>query len=182
MSFERANHRPTRAKIFGAGRPQALDRNAKSRIMHVARALMRRTVPGRAWGVLSAKCVTVLEALLHGFHGRSGLAYPSYESIAERAACARSTVAESIKSLESCGIISWSHRLRRERCAGQTRVMRSSNSYTFTDPNPGRTSESDPPHATMNPDSSKSSAPPAPLVFEPRTAWAALRALVSSPS
>jgi hypothetical protein len=96
--FERANLRPGRRKIFGTGRPQSLDKNAKARIMHLAKALSRRTLPGRAWGVITAKALSVLDALLFGFHGKQGLAFPSYESIAERAACARSTVAESIKT------------------------------------------------------------------------------------
>jgi hypothetical protein len=60
-----------------------------------------------------------LEALLWGFHNaRSGLCFPSYESIAKRAGCARSTVAECIKALEDAGILSWVNRLVRvrERC------------------------------------------------------------------
>ena len=40
-----------------------------------------------------------------GFHNaRSGLCFPSYEKIAERAGCARSTVAEAIKALEDGGL------------------------------------------------------------------------------
>src|SRR5208283_1523992 len=34
---------PRREKMFGMGRPRALDRNAKVRIMHWARCLSRRT-------------------------------------------------------------------------------------------------------------------------------------------
>ena len=54
-----------------------------------------------------------------GFHNaRSGLCFPSYEKIAERAGCARSTVAEAIKALEDAGLLSWVNRLKRvrERC------------------------------------------------------------------
>jgi DNA-binding FadR family transcriptional regulator len=180
MSFLRANHRSTRAKIFGTGKPQPLCRNAKARIMHAAKALMRRTLPGRAWGVLSAKCISVLETLLFGFHGRSGLAYPAYEAIAERAACARSTVAESIKALESVGLITWANRLVRRREAGQTRVMRSSNSYQFTDPNPGQTSKSDPAHSTRIPDLRRALAPAAPIEFDRRNPMAGIRAMTTS--
>jgi Helix-turn-helix domain len=58
-------------------------------------ALMRRTEKGKAYGEITAKALAVLEALLCGFHNaRSGLCFPSYEKIAERAGCARSTVAE----------------------------------------------------------------------------------------
>ena len=42
--------RPRREKVFGLGRPRALDRNAKVRIMHWARCLSRRTEKGRAYG------------------------------------------------------------------------------------------------------------------------------------
>jgi hypothetical protein len=35
-----------REKVFRVGRPRALDRNAKVRIMHWARCLNRRTWPG----------------------------------------------------------------------------------------------------------------------------------------
>jgi hypothetical protein len=73
-----------REKVFGLGRPRALDRNAKVRIMHWARCLSRRTEKGRAYGRLTAKAVAVLEALLWAFHNaKSGLCFPSYERIAE---------------------------------------------------------------------------------------------------
>ena len=84
--------------MFGLGRPRALDRNAKVRIMHWARCLSRRTEKGRAYGVVTAKAVAVLEALLWAFHNaKSGLCFPSYETIAEAAHCARSTVAEALQ-------------------------------------------------------------------------------------
>ena len=103
-----------REKMFGAGRPRALDRNAKARIMHLARCLSRRTEKGRAYGEVTAKALSVLEALLWHFHNaKSGLCFPSYETIAEAAACARSTVAEAIKALEDVGILSWVNRLKR---------------------------------------------------------------------
>jgi len=67
-----------REKMFGLGRPRALDRNAKVRIMHWARCLSRRTEKGRAYGVVTAKALAVLEALLWGFHNaKSGLCFPS---------------------------------------------------------------------------------------------------------
>jgi len=83
-----------REKMFGAGRPRALDRNTKARIMHLARCLSRKTEKGKAYGELTAKALAVLEALLWSFHNaKSGLCFPSYERIAEAAGCARSTVA-----------------------------------------------------------------------------------------
>jgi hypothetical protein len=131
-----------REKLFGDGRPRALDRNAKVRITTLARSLMRRKAKGKAYGAISAKAFAVVEALLWGFHNaRSGLCFPSYESIAKRAACARSTVAEAIKALEAAGVLSWVNRIVRvrERCADapggtRVRVIRTSNSYTFRDP------------------------------------------------
>jgi DNA-binding FadR family transcriptional regulator len=54
----------------------------------------------------------VLGALLWAFHNtRSGICFPSYERIAERAGCARSTVAEAIKALEWAGVLTWQNRI-----------------------------------------------------------------------
>jgi Helix-turn-helix domain len=106
--------RPRREKLFGDGRPRPMDRNAKVRIMHLARALMRRTEVGKAYGQITAKALAVLEALLWSFHNaKSGLCFPSYERIAKAACCARSTVAEAIKALEDAGILSWVNRIKR---------------------------------------------------------------------
>ena len=136
--------RPRREKVFGDGRPRALDRNAKVRIMTLARALTRRTEKGKAYGPITAKALAVLEALLWGFHNaRSGLCFPSYETIAAKAGCARSTVAEAIKALEEAGILSWVNRITRVRdrmpdlfgqWATRWRVIRISNAYHFADP------------------------------------------------
>jgi hypothetical protein len=86
VSFAHVNSRPSRTKLFGSGRPRPLDREAKVRVMHRARVLMRRTAKGKAYGAVTAKALAVLQALLWGFHnGKSGLCHPSYETIAERA-------------------------------------------------------------------------------------------------
>jgi hypothetical protein len=124
-----------REKLFGFGRPRPQDREAKCRIMVHARALMRRTEPGKAYGLVTAKTYAVLEALLWGFHNAAnGLCFPSYEKIAERAACARSTVAEAIKVLEAIGLLTWTHTLKRVGKGELRRVVRSSNAYVFNDP------------------------------------------------
>ena len=53
---------------------------------------------------LTGKFVDILEALLWAFHNaKTGVCFPSYETIAEAAHCARSTVAEAIKVLEDAG-------------------------------------------------------------------------------
>src|SRR5271165_728421 len=144
--------RPPREKLFGDGRPRPMDRNAKARVMVYARALMRRTEAGKAYGQITAKALAVLEALLWGFHNaRSGLCFPSYERIAEAAYCARSTVAEAIKSLEDAGILSWVNRIKRVAETSldlfghrtrKTRVLRTSNGYIFLDPQPSKRPES----------------------------------------
>ena len=127
--------------------------------MHWARCLSRRTELGKAYGVVTAKALAVLEALLWAFHNaRSGLCFPSYEKIAEAASCARSTVAEAIKALEDAGVLSWVHRIKRVREAApdlfdghgwRWRVIRTSNAYNFRDPSP----------AADRPNSSKSEKP-----------------------
>jgi hypothetical protein len=144
LGLPRASRR--RDKMFGLGRPRALDRNAKVRIMHWARCLSRRTEKGRAYGVVTAKALAVLEALLWAFHNaRSGLCFPSYETIADAAHCARSTVAEALRALEVAGVISWVNRIKRVRepCPDllgdqgwRWRVLRTSNAYAFNDPSP----------------------------------------------
>lgn len=133
-----------REKLFGEGRLLPLDRNGKIRIMTLARALKRRTEPGRHYGQLTDKFVAVLEALLWGFHNAAtGKCFPSYETIAEKAACARSTVYEAIRGLERAGILTWVNRIVRVREWGldlfghhapRWRVVRTSNAYTFVDP------------------------------------------------
>lgn len=127
-----------RERLFGDGRPVPLDRNAKARIMVLARAKLRRDAPGRHYGPVTAKAYAVLETLLWAFHNaRTGLCFPSYETIAARAGCARSTVALAIKALEGAGILTWVNRLRRVKMPGPSgwrwRVLRTSNGYRFTD-------------------------------------------------
>jgi Helix-turn-helix domain len=155
-----------REKMFGMGRPVALDRNAKVRIMHWARCLARRTERGKAYGVVTAKALAVLEALLWGFHNaKSGICFPSYERIAEAAGCARSTVAEALKALEDAGVLTWVQRIKRVRepCPDllgdngwRWRVLRTSNAYNFRDPGSPDRSKSEKPTGTPNQDFSSS--------------------------
>jgi hypothetical protein len=155
------------------GRPRALDRNAKIRIMHLARCLSRRTEKGRAYGRLTAKAVAVLEAPLWAFHNaKSGLCFPSYERIAEAAGCARSSIAGALHALEDCGILSWVNRIKRvrERCLDllgaegwRWRVLRTSNAYNFRDPGSPDSSKANFQTGTANQDSFSSfGAPSAP--------------------
>jgi hypothetical protein len=134
-----------REKVFGPGRAVPLDRNAKARIAAYARAWDRQhRQPGQRGGALGRAALDVLGALLWAFHNaRSGCCFPSYERIAEKADCARSTVAEAIKALEFAGVLTWQNRITRirERCRDlwgrdgwRWRVIRTSNAYVFRDP------------------------------------------------
>ena len=134
-----------REKVFGPGRAVPLDRNAKARIVAYARAWDRRhRQPGQRGGALGRAALDVLGALLWVFHNaRSGCCFPSYETIAAKSGCARSTVAEAIKALEFAGVLTWQNRITRirERCRDlfgrdgwRWRVIRTSNAYVFQDP------------------------------------------------
>lgn len=192
MSFARSipNHlRRRREKVFGDGRPQPLDREAKLRIMTRARALKQRTEKGKHYGLLTAKCLDVLEALLWSFHNaRSGLCFPSLEKIAEKAKVARSTVSMAIKALEDAGLLSWVNRIVRVKDSAldlfghwvpRWRVLRTSNGYQLFDPLAVRghnsagirahSSKSEIPAGNTIQDSIPSLVPPALPVLDPET-------------
>lgn len=134
-----------REKVFGPGKAVPLDGNAKARINQYCAAYDRiHKRPGQH-GALGRTTLDVLRALLWSFHNsRSGSCFPSYETIATRAHCARSSVAEAIKALEFAGALTWQHRITRirQRCRDllgtegwRWRVIRTSNAYQFIDPN-----------------------------------------------
>ena len=112
--------RHRREKVFGPGRAVPLDRNAKVRVAAYARAWSARNrQPGQHRGPITRAFLDVLGALLWGFHNaHTGCCFPSYEAIATKAGCARSTVAEALKVLEWAGVLTWQHRITRvrERC------------------------------------------------------------------
>jgi hypothetical protein len=137
--------RSSREKVFGPGHAVPLDRNAKARIAAYARAwTAAHKAPGQHKGPITRAFLDVLQALLWQFHNAStGCCFPSYERIAERAGCHRSTVAEALKALEWAGVLTWQHRIARirERCTDlfgregwRWRVIRTSNCYQFRDP------------------------------------------------
>jgi hypothetical protein len=152
-------------KVFGPGRQLPLDRNAKCRVQAYARAWSRlHCLPGQHRGPVTRAFLDVLQALLWQFHNsRSGVCFPSYERIAEKAECARSTVAEALKVLEWAGVLTWQHRITRvrEHCRDlwgkegwRWRVIRTSNAYAFVDPkaavSAGIPSKSENPTGTLN--------------------------------
>jgi DNA-binding transcriptional regulator YhcF (GntR family) len=123
------------------GRTVPLDRNAKARIAAYARAWSARNrQPRQHKGPITRAFLDVLQALLWGFHNsRDGRCFPSYEAIAARAGCARSTVAEALNILEWAGVLTWQHRITRvrERCSvrqHQLGVARASSQQLFWDP------------------------------------------------
>ena len=137
--------RQRRQKVFGPGQAIPLDRNAKARVMAFARAYSaRRRQPGQHKGPITRAFIEVLGALLWGFHNQhTGRCFPSYEAIAAKAGCARSTVAAALQALEFAGVLTWQHRITRiqERCTDlfgrrgwRWRVIRTSNAYAFADP------------------------------------------------
>jgi len=134
-----------RQKVFGPGHAVPLDRNAKVRVAAYARAWnARNRRPGQHRGPITRAFLEVLQALLWQFHNaHTGCCFPSYEAIAEKAGCARSTVAEALKALEWAGVLTWQHRITRirERCTDlfgriswRWRVVQTSNAYAFRAP------------------------------------------------
>jgi hypothetical protein len=145
-AVERVQSKPRREKVFGVGKLTPLDREAKVRIMALARALMHRTEERKHYGVLTAKFVAVLGALLWGFHNAaSGKCFPSYEALATKADCSRATVYTAINALERAGLLTWVNRIKRVcewgvdlfgRAKNCWRVERTSNAYVLIDPQP----------------------------------------------
>ena len=136
-----------REKVFGSGRAVPLDRNAKCRVLAYAAGYnARHRQPGQHIGPITRTSLDVLEALLRSFHNsRTGACFPSYEAIAAKADCDRSTVYEAIKVLEWARVLTWQNRIVRiqvrerdlfGRWASHWRVLRTSNAYVFNDPKP----------------------------------------------
>jgi hypothetical protein len=162
------NHlRPRREKVFGPARGIPLDGNAKARLKVYARGYnASHKQPGQHHGPITRAFMDVFEALLWGFHNsKTGLCFPSYEAIAEKARCCRDTVYEAIKALEAANILTWVNRIVREQVRERDlfgkwstswRIIRTSNAYLFRDPLPcaeGReASKSENPSGTLNQD------------------------------
>lgn len=163
--------RPRREKVFGPARGIPLDGNAKARLKaYVQGYNARHKQPGQHHGPITRAYMDVFEALLWGFHNsKTGLCFPSYEAIAEKAKCCRDTVYEAIKVLEAANVLTWVNRIVREQVrerdlfgkwATRWRTIRTSNAYLFRDPLPcaeGRgSSKSENPTGTLNQDISTS--------------------------
>ena len=157
--------------MFGPARGIPLDRNAKARIkVYVQGYNARYRQPGQHHGPITRAFMDVFEALLWGFHNsRDGRCFPSYEAIAAKAKCGRTTVYEAINALEAANVLSWVNRIWREQVrerdlfgkwAQRWRTIRTSNAYVFRDPLPcyeGRiASKSENPTGTLFPEISVS--------------------------
>jgi hypothetical protein len=142
MPVSRQRKRP---KVFGPGPCIPLDRNTKIRIQAAAWAYNARHREGRQhWRPLTRATFDCLATLLWGFHNAHD-GFPSYERIAERADCCRSTVQLAITPLATAGILEWANRIRRVPTRGVdaagnpvivSKVVRTSNAYVFHDPHP----------------------------------------------
>ena len=146
-SGARLYHRGSR---FGEPERRKLDRNLVARILYLAEALERRTRgKGQHGGVLKAKGLDVLRALLRGFYSyREGTCFPSHEAIARAAGCCVETVRKKLRALEAAGIIQTIRRkivvsvgrARRER---YDFAVQTSNSYVFNFAIPDRPAHGD---------------------------------------
>lgn len=136
-----------REKMFGAARGIPLDGNAKARIKAFVQGYnAKHRQEGQHRGPITRAYMEVFEAMLFGFHNsKTGLCFPSYEAIAEKAKCCRDTVYEAIKVLEAANVLTWVNRIWREQvrerdlsgqCATRWRTVRTSNAYVFRDPLP----------------------------------------------
>jgi hypothetical protein len=142
------NHlRLRREKLFGPARGIPLDGNAKARLKAFVQGYNARyRQQGQHRGPITRAYMEVFEAMLFGFHNsKTGLCFPSYEAIAEKAKCCRDTVYEAIKVLEEANVLTWVNRIWREQVrerdlfgkwATRWRIVRTSNAYLFRDPLP----------------------------------------------
>ena len=119
-----------RQKIFGPAPARPLDREGQAKLMRRVRVLCRRRLISRA-------ALAVCEALVFAF-GRDGRRFPSLTTLAAKAGVARSTAALAIKALETLGILTWAHRLRRDHDGERWRVFRNSNAYVLAGAAPER--------------------------------------------
>src|SRR5208337_819934 len=113
-----------RGKVFGTSVGKPLDREQKKRVLAYAKKWnAQNKEPRQHIGPITRAGFDVLRALLWGFHNQhTGRCFPSYEAIAAKAGCVRSTVHAALKVLELAGVLTWIHRLSR---AGG-RVLRTS--------------------------------------------------------
>jgi hypothetical protein len=122
-----------------------LDRNARQRLLFLAKRLERRTKgKGRANGALGDIGLQILDALLSYANRRTGLCFPSYLILQAITGRSRGSIAAALRRLERAGIIKVIRRLKRiwidrmSPITGQPeRIMatvQDSNLYAFSGP------------------------------------------------
>jgi DNA-binding transcriptional ArsR family regulator len=122
-----------------------LDRNARQRLIFLAKRLERRTKgKGRANGALGGISLTLLEALFSYANRRTGLCFPSYLTLQALTGLSHGSIAAALRRLERAGIIKITRRLKRiwinrmSPITGQPeRIMatvQDSNLYAFSGP------------------------------------------------
>ena len=138
------SRRRTRKKIHGLPSSRGMDRNERCRITAYARVWnAAHRQQGQHTGPITRTFMTVLQALVFGFaNTKTGSCFPSYEAIAKRAGCCRSSAIEAVNTLEAAGIVRVWARLKRVK----DRVLMTSNAYTFRpigvgSENPARTQD-----------------------------------------
>ena len=133
-----------RQKIFGPAPIQplsAIECQALLAKAHQMRGEHRKNPEAPKITLTTCQVLFVL-LMKTGFH-KTGACFPSYETIAEKARCARSTVAVALTALAEAGLLNWVNRLKRiavdwTDMLGQKRKSnvpaRASNGYTFGKP------------------------------------------------
>jgi hypothetical protein len=134
-------------------KPWRLDKDRARRIMRLAEALSNRpsgrrdfvicaprtgisrvvSRPAHYRGVLSEKTIKVLKTLMT-FIDREGRAYPSYQTLADRAHVGLNTAKRACKYLRELNIIQWVQRCVGEVVDGLYRQVQTSNEYVIVDP------------------------------------------------
>ena len=97
--------RDRREKVFGPGRAAGPQRQGPRHGLRARLECQEQATAPAHKGPITRTFLEVLEALLWGFHNSwDGRYFPSYEAIATKAECVRSTVAEVLKVLRRANL------------------------------------------------------------------------------
>lgn len=86
---------------------------------------------GQHGGPLSHVVIRVLQVLLDSVNRGNGACFPSYETIAEKVGCVRSTVGRALRLLREAGLLAWQQRYAVKEINGEMRAARATNCYWF---------------------------------------------------
>lgn len=111
---------------------EALDRNARARLIALAEAYEHRTkAKGRKIGALGHVGLEVLRSMLFHFAGGKGRCWPSYKALANRTGRSIDAIAGALKRLEAAGFLKIIRRKRALRVGPATFVVQDTNVYSF---------------------------------------------------